>query len=158
MKKLLLLLILFANLAFAQVEVKGYTKANGTVVAPYTRSSPNSTVQDNYSYKGNTNPYTGSTGTNYYRNSPSSEYYNGGRTISYSRSTPYEYNTSQYNVASLKVLEKALSEQGFYPGTVDGYVTNQTIKAIKQAQRKYYLSVDGKAGNRTIKKLGLIRN
>ena len=55
--------------------VRGYTKSNGTYVQGYNRSNANSTVRDNYSYKGNTNPYTGSTGSNYNRNSPSSAYY-----------------------------------------------------------------------------------
>lgn len=55
--------------------VNGYTKSNGTYVQGYERSSSNGTVQDNYSYKGNTNPYTGQQGTNYYRDNPTSAYY-----------------------------------------------------------------------------------
>jgi hypothetical protein len=59
--------------AFAQVHVKGYTTKNGTYVAPHYRSSPNSTTLDNYSTKGNVNPYTGQPGTkNPYSNSTSS--------------------------------------------------------------------------------------
>lgn len=46
-----------------QVHVKGYYRSNGTYVAPHTRSSPNSSPYDNYSYPGNTNPYTGKTAT-----------------------------------------------------------------------------------------------
>lgn len=38
----------FSLMAFAQTQVKGYYKKNGTYVAPYTRSSPNSTRTDNY--------------------------------------------------------------------------------------------------------------
>ena len=57
--------------------VNGYYKNNGTYVEGYNRSNRNNTVRDNYSYDGNTNPYTGSTGTNKYYNNPSSEYYNG---------------------------------------------------------------------------------
>ena len=45
------------------VHVKGYTKKDGTYVAPYTRTSPNHTKSDNYSTKGNVNPYTGKEGT-----------------------------------------------------------------------------------------------
>lgn len=52
-----------ASSAFAQVHVSGYTKSNGTYVAPHMRSSPNSTTADNYSTKGNINPYTGEAGT-----------------------------------------------------------------------------------------------
>ena len=62
--------------AFAEY-VRGYTKKNGTYVSGYQRSDSNSTVTDNYSFKGNTNPYTGQTGSNYYRNDASSPYYEG---------------------------------------------------------------------------------
>jgi len=48
---------------FAQVNVRGYTKKNGTYVAPHYRSNPNSTKLDNWSTKGNINPYTGKAGT-----------------------------------------------------------------------------------------------
>jgi hypothetical protein len=43
--------------------VKGYTKKNGTVVAPHDRTSPNGTETDNWSTKGNVNPETGKKGT-----------------------------------------------------------------------------------------------
>ncbi|MFZ3071917.1 MAG: hypothetical protein WA162_01595 [Thermodesulfobacteriota bacterium] len=38
--------------------VNGYYKSNGTYVEGYYRSSPNNSVLDNYSTKGNSNPYT----------------------------------------------------------------------------------------------------
>lgn len=47
----------------AQVHVRGYYKKNGTYVAPHYRSSPNSSRLDNWSTKGNANPYTGKPGT-----------------------------------------------------------------------------------------------
>lgn len=50
--------------ADAQVSVKGYYKSNGTYVQPHVRSSPNNTTADNWSTKGNVNPYTGKQGTN----------------------------------------------------------------------------------------------
>ena len=43
--------------------VSGYTRSNGTYVAPYHATNPNSTKNDNYSTVGNVNPYTGQTGT-----------------------------------------------------------------------------------------------
>ena len=43
--------------------VKGYTRKDGTYVAPHYRSNPNNTQRDNYSTYGNTNPYTGKRGT-----------------------------------------------------------------------------------------------
>ena len=45
------------------VYVHGYTKKNGTVVQPYYRSHENGTQRDNFSAKGNVNPYTGRVGT-----------------------------------------------------------------------------------------------
>ena len=63
----LLVLILSAS-AYADVRVRGYTRKDGTYVAPHYRSSPNNTVYDNWSYKGNTNPYTGEQGSSTYNN------------------------------------------------------------------------------------------
>jgi hypothetical protein len=57
--------------------VHGYTRSNGTYVQPYHRSYGNGTVQDNYSYRENANPSTGSTGSNYYRHDATSPYYTG---------------------------------------------------------------------------------
>jgi hypothetical protein len=47
----------------AQVHVQGHTRADGTYVPPYTRSSPNGTRTDNWSSRPNVNPITGQTGT-----------------------------------------------------------------------------------------------
>lgn len=49
--------------ASAQQYVSGYTKADGTYVQGYYRSTPNNTKLDNYSTRGNVNPYTGQQGT-----------------------------------------------------------------------------------------------
>ena len=57
------LALIFAAAALADTQVKGYYKKNGTYVEPHYRSSPNSTTNDNYSTKGNINPYTGKEGT-----------------------------------------------------------------------------------------------
>ncbi len=43
--------------------VGGYTRKDGTYVSPYKRTKANSTDDDNYSTKGNYNPWTGKTGT-----------------------------------------------------------------------------------------------
>jgi hypothetical protein len=92
MKKLWLLGIMLLStisiLCLAKdVYVDGYTRKDGTYVQPYHRSSPNNTVRDNYSYEGNTNPYTGEEGHNYYRNNPTSEYYQ-------PQQSSYNYNTT----------------------------------------------------------------
>ncbi len=61
---LMILLLLMGSSAFAE-SVKGYFKSNGTYVESYQRSDRNNTQLDNYSTKGNTNPYTGKQGTKY---------------------------------------------------------------------------------------------
>lgn len=42
--------------------VHGYTKKDGTYVAPHKRTNPNGTQRDNWSSKPNYNPYTGKEG------------------------------------------------------------------------------------------------
>lgn len=61
---LLVGLLCFSGLAFGKdVYVKGYVKRDGTYVQPHYRTTPNGTKNDNYSTKGNFNPYTGKEGT-----------------------------------------------------------------------------------------------
>ncbi len=75
MKKILVfgLLVLFSFGLFSSVvdassRVSGYTTKRGTYIQPYYKSTPNSTKFDNYSTKGNYNPYTGKKGyTNPYK-------------------------------------------------------------------------------------------
>lgn len=43
--------------------VRGYSKKDGTYVAPHQRTNPNQTQKDNWSSKPNYNPYTGKEGT-----------------------------------------------------------------------------------------------
>lgn len=47
----------------SSTSVRGYTKKDGTYVAPARRSTPDSSKSNNWSTKPNTNPYTGKTGT-----------------------------------------------------------------------------------------------
>lgn len=42
--------------------VRGYSKKNGTYVAPHRQTNSNHTQRDNWSAKGNVNPYTGKVG------------------------------------------------------------------------------------------------
>lgn len=72
---LCLLLIVIPLISHADEYVQGYVRKDGTYVQGYNRSDSNDSVRDNYSYKGNTNPYSGEEGKNYYRNDSSSEYY-----------------------------------------------------------------------------------
>lgn len=59
--------VMMSSFAFAKVSVKGYTTKKGTYVAPHYRTSPNRTIKDNWSTKGNFNPYTGKKGYKTYR-------------------------------------------------------------------------------------------
>jgi hypothetical protein len=71
MKRLLLiLLIIYAGAVY----VKGYRKKDGTYVKGYYRTKANRTVKDNYSFKGNINPYTGEKGRNSYKENKTSLY------------------------------------------------------------------------------------
>jgi hypothetical protein len=105
---LLLLLLTISNELFAQVKVKGYYKKDGTYVQPHYRSNPDGNPYNNWSYPGNTNPYTGKTATgdpdtylkNYYNNSSSSNYNNNSYTGSNTNSTNYNYNSSSYYSSS----------------------------------------------------------
>lgn len=86
MKNLLLAAILGFTFLFpitsvyADVWVNGYTRSNGTYVQGYYRSSPDGNPYNNWSFPGNTNPYTGVTAggsvssylNNYYGSSGSS--------------------------------------------------------------------------------------
>ena len=72
MKKLIILsvlvLFLFGFMGFglnqvdAATRVRGYTTKRGTYVQPYYKSTPDSSRYNNYSTKGNYNPYTGKKG------------------------------------------------------------------------------------------------
>jgi hypothetical protein len=57
-------LLTVAGLALARdVSVRGYFRSNGTYVAPHMRSAPDGNFYNNWSTKGNVNPYTGEPGT-----------------------------------------------------------------------------------------------
>ena len=71
MKKIKLLIIIMIAVAincFGQANssstyVNGYYRSNGTYVNGYYRTTPNNTINDNYSTYPNYNPYTGKQGT-----------------------------------------------------------------------------------------------
>lgn len=89
---LALLIVAFTTPVFAADYVNGhYRDTNGdgykeTYVQGYTRSSPNNTTLDNYSTRGNSNPYSGQAGT---VNPYSYDNASGNRSKS---SQPYSYN------------------------------------------------------------------
>jgi len=64
MKKMILAAFLAASFpALADTYVQGHMRKDGTYVQPHYRTDPNSTRLDNYSTRGNVNPYTGQAGT-----------------------------------------------------------------------------------------------
>lgn len=87
MKQIILVLLLFTVFAaFADTRVNGYYRSNGTYVQPYHKSSNNGNFYDNYSTKGNTNPYTGQPGYKTQNNTlGGSQYNNYGNTGSNNR-------------------------------------------------------------------------
>jgi hypothetical protein len=60
---LCLVVVLFSTELFAQGRsVRGYTRRDGTYVQPHYRSAPDGNVYNNWSTRGNVNPYTGQAG------------------------------------------------------------------------------------------------
>jgi hypothetical protein len=80
MKKVIatIVIALISLVALSQTPqyVNGYYRSNGTYVQGYYRTKANNTIRDNYSTKGNINPYTGQKGTRtYYSNYQSQKSY-----------------------------------------------------------------------------------
>lgn len=65
MKKFLLVVTLVLFIATQAIAgyVNGYTRSDGTYVSGHYRSDSDSSYNNNYSTKGNVNPYTGQSGT-----------------------------------------------------------------------------------------------
>ena len=61
--RFLIAVCFLASAALADTWVNGYIKDDGTYVPGHWRSDANDTRDDNYSTKGNANPYTGQPGT-----------------------------------------------------------------------------------------------
>ena len=75
--------------------VDSYTRNDGTYVQGHYKSMPNSTNWDNYSTKGNTNPFTGTSGYRARDYSSGAYNYGAGHTIhTGSRGGQYYYNSN----------------------------------------------------------------
>ena len=75
--------------------VSGYTRSNGTYVQSHVRTMPNNTNWDNFSTRGNSNPFTGSTGYRAKDYSSGAYNYGVGHTIhTGSRGGQYYYNSN----------------------------------------------------------------
>jgi hypothetical protein len=84
-----------STMNFNTTTVSGYTRSNGTYVSSHIRTMPNSTNWDNYSTRGNSNPFTGSTGYRARDYSSGAYNYGTGHTIhTGSRGGQFYYNNS----------------------------------------------------------------
>lgn len=59
---IVLAILLIACPCFSAQRVNGYRRSNGTYVSPHYRSTPDYSKLNNYSTRGNVNPYTGKKG------------------------------------------------------------------------------------------------
>lgn len=141
MKKLLFGLILLTLIPFtvigqnrssSDVYVNGYVRKNGTVVPGYYRSAPNNTNRDNFSTRGNINPYTKSKGNidpdNSSRNS----------TYSYSNGIKTETRVSSNNLSNFssnKLNKNKEPKPNFYND-------QKNFKAQDSIEVNYFYALD----------------
>ena len=130
MRTLLISLILLMTFqTFAQVKVKGYYRKDGTYVQPHYRSNPDGNPYNNWSYPGNTNPYTGKTATgnpDTYLNN----YYN--RSSSSSSPSSYSYPSTTYSTPSNSNYNS--TSTSYYSSY---YVTANTLN-VRSGPSTYY--------------------
>lgn len=62
-KTIIIMLMAVAGTAIADNYTNGYMRKDGTYVQPHYQTAPDRNPYNNYSTKGNTNPYTGQAGT-----------------------------------------------------------------------------------------------
>ncbi len=106
----------------SDVYVKAYYRADGTYVKGHYRSAPNSTNRDNFSTRGNVNPYTGKSGTVDPDNK--TYYYTGNNRRVLSNTSSSKSNNSKnqsYNEQALKDAYVLFSQAG-YNGSFEKFV------------------------------------
>lgn len=141
-KSLLIIVLFFASLtAFSQVSVSGYYRSNGTYVQPHQRTMPNHTINDNYSTKGNINPYTGKVGTvprmSY---SSSSTYSAPARTYStLTYTAPRTYSTPTYSAPKTYSTPTYSAPRSY---STPSYNTSRTIYTGSRGGQ-YYINSNG---------------
>ncbi len=80
------------NALARDTHVRGYTRSDGTYVAPHHRTTPDNTVNNNYGTQGNRNPYTNEDGDRPRNTRQSNGSYNNGNGAgSYSNSYDRNY-------------------------------------------------------------------
>jgi hypothetical protein len=140
------------------VHVRGYYRKDGTYVRPHYRSAPDGNFNNNWSTKGNVNPYTGEPGT---KTAPPSDYgtdvfvegyyrKDGTYVPPHYRSAPdgdpsnnwsSEGNVNPYTGtvgrrAAVTWLQGALGRAGEAPGPIDGILGPRTVQALESFARK----------------------
>ncbi|ABP60020.1 hypothetical protein Ent638_1339 [Enterobacter sp. 638] len=125
-----LILMLTSILSFctfskgSNVHVNGYFRSNGTYVQPHYRSAPDHNFYNNWSTKGNTNPYTGKIGT---KESPTNSYsyqHSGTVTNTLSGSSPNQKNSPS---------QRSFSPAKQYPYTGENYMEIQKRNDVQRA-------------------------
>jgi len=110
----------------ADVSVKGYYKKDGTYVRPHMRSDPDGIFDNNWSTKGNINPYTGEEGT---KTSPSdSESYDS----SYDSSED-SYNDSEDSYSGEDIYSDDNSSDDSYYENSDYTDSDSSVQAYDES-------------------------
>jgi hypothetical protein len=147
MKKTLFLIVISmycSNILIAQVRVKGYYKKDGTYVKPHVRSNPDGYIYNNWSTKGNVNPYTGKEGT---KNPLSAGSYGNEYNTSYPDGQPMEKvdihaenneNRKISNRSRQKELDESINEIWYY---------SEDWKAISKNKASYYRVIRKESDN-----------
>ena len=102
------------------IPVKSYNRKDGTTVTEHFRTSPNYTNQDNFSTKGNTNPYNGKKGTVNPDN----------KNVFYRKGEFSEYSRSDNNPDDRVVFFR------YFPTSAFGIHTNTNGLGIEMTYRK----------------------
>ncbi len=127
---LLFLMLTWLIESVAQVYVDGYYRKDGTYVQPHYRSNPDGNPYNNWSFPGNTNPYTGKVATG----NPDTyldNYYNRDRKTSNSNIATYEYPNSSN---SLEEYYNSLLRNQNYKN-VSEEITDEILRAYRYAPR-----------------------
>lgn len=139
MQKLLLVSFLFCcSTSFAQdVFVNAYTKTDGTLVPSHYRTTPDQTVNNNFTTIGNINPYTGKAGT-LPRDSYSIQSLTNSPQVQSTSYHPVSNNNSAYKINITIPLDGGYE----VPEIIDQIFENGAWKTVKQEKFNAYLFFD----------------
>lgn len=137
----------FSFVAIAKdVKVKGYYKKNGTYVKPHYRSAPDSSINNNWTTRGNVNPYTGADGTRvrqYEWDSGNTSYSNDSNSYDSDIYDPHYSDRDNLTDSSNTFTQQDKSEQymgDVYDGTYDLDEYNDTENPYYQSK---YIEAEG---------------